>query len=127
VPRLRLSKNLGDATLVFLIAVAILPATAWAHVFTFTDVSLELHGERYEVSVACDLDALALGVPSTADSAVLAAQIEGLPAQERDQLVARLVRLLKRRLRVRFDGERDDFAVNLPGRGQPPLADQPPG
>jgi hypothetical protein len=102
-------------------------APASAHNFTFTDVRLELSGDRsYTVDVVCDLDALALGVPSTADSAALAAEIEAMEPAAREELVAQLVVLLKRRLRVRFDGTGSDFEVTLPARGQPPPEMLPP-
>jgi hypothetical protein len=98
-----------------------------AHNFAFTDVQLALRDDgTYVVDVVCDLDALALGVPSTADSAALAAEIEALDPAARDELVEQLEVLLKRRLRVRFDGERDDFDVSLPGRGQPSPEGLPP-
>jgi hypothetical protein len=100
---------------------------ASAHNFAFTDVTLELREDgSYVVDVTCDLDALALGVPSTADSAALAAEIEAMEPAVRDALVEGLVELLKRRLRVRFDGEPDDFEVSLPARGQPPPEGLPP-
>jgi len=113
--------------LVLLVVLAALPATAGAHTFRFTDVRLELHGDgTYSVDVGADLDALALGVATTADSAALAAEIEALAPAARDELVGRLVALLKRRLRVRFDGRPDDFAVILPGQGQPVPEGLPP-
>ena len=95
-------------------------ARLMAHSFGFTDVRLVLRADgRFEADVACDLDALALGVEQSADSAALAAEIEALPAAERDTLVARLRDLLSRRLRVRFDGEPVPFEVSLPEHGQP--------
>jgi hypothetical protein len=113
--------------LVLLAALVTVAAPSGAHNFTFTDVQLDLRADgTYVVEVVCDLDALALGVPSTADSAALAAEIEAMDPAARDELVERLVVLLKRRLRVRFDGERHDFEVNLPARGQPPPAGLPP-
>ena len=91
-----------------------------AHSFGFTDVRLVLRADgRFEADVGCDLDALALGVEQSADSAALAAEIEAMPTAERDALVARLTELLTRRLRVRFDGEPAPFEVSLPERGQP--------
>ena len=102
-------------------------APAAAHNFSFTDVTLELHGDgSYTVDVTCDLDALALGVASTADSAALAAEIEAMDDAARADLVERLEVLLKRRLRVRFDGEPDAFEVSLPARGQPSPEGLPP-
>lgn len=109
------------------LALAGVPSSANAHNFAFTDVSLELREDgTYTVDVVCDLDALALGVPSTADSAALAAEIEAMETGARDELVERLHVLLKRRLRVRFDGEPDAFEVSLPDRGQAPPEGLPP-
>jgi hypothetical protein len=72
------------------------------------------------------VDALALGVSSSADSAALAAEIGALTPAARDELVARLTVLLKRRIRVRFDGEPAPFEVTLPERAKPRSTNQPP-
>src|SRR5262249_49682950 len=45
---------------------------------------------------------------------------------ERDALVTNLAELLKRRLRVRFDGAPTSFEVSLPERGHPPSPGQAP-
>jgi len=96
-------------------------APAAAHNFAFTDVHLTLTRDgRFQADVKCDLDALALGVDSSADSAALAAQIAGLSPPEREALEQGLVDLLKRRLRVRFDGTPAPFEVGLPDRGRAP-------
>ena len=80
---------------------------------------LELRGDAsFRADVVCDLDALALGVESGADSVALASAIEAMAPAERDALVAQLVEMLQRRLRVRFDGEPAVFEVSLPERGQ---------
>jgi hypothetical protein len=123
--RVRLSelapRRYALATLGMLVAaLGALPATARAHEFVFTDVRLELRADRtFVADVVCDVDALALGVSSSADSAALAAEIEALAPAARDELVARLASLLKRRIRVRFDGEPAPFEVSLPERGKP--------
>ena len=99
-------------------SLALLPATASAHAFGFTDVRLSLRPDgTWTADVGCDVDALALGVSSSADSAALAAEIESLAPAARDELVTRLASLLKRRIRVRFDGEPAPFEVALPERG----------
>ena len=104
----------------WLAALGALPATAPAHEFAFTDVRLELRADRtFVADVGCDVDALALGVSSSADSAALAAEIEALSPAAREELVARLGTLLKRRIRVRFDGTPAPFEVTLPERGKP--------
>ena len=88
------------------------PRRPRAHDFAFTDVRLELRADRTWVAdVGCDVDALALGVSSSADSAALAAEIEALSPASRDELVTRLAALLKRRIRVRFDGAPAPFEV----------------
>jgi hypothetical protein len=93
---------------------------ALAHNLRFTDVRLELRRDgTFRADVTCDIDALALGVESTVDSAAVAAHIEAMPAAEREALVGQLGETLKRRLRVRFDGEPAPFTVSLPERGQP--------
>ena len=105
--------------LAVLAALGALPATARAHEFAFTDVRLELRADRtFVADVGCDVDALALGVSSSADSASLAAEIEALSPAAREELVARLGALLKRRIRVRFDGTPAPFEVTLPERGK---------
>jgi hypothetical protein len=103
----------------------LLPAATRAHDLAFTDVRLFLHaGGGFTAEVTCDLDALALGMPAEADDAkALSAHIEALPPPEQEALVDGLVALLKRRLRVRFDGRPAPFEVALPQRGQP----APPG
>lgn len=112
---------------ILLAGLALLPSAARAHNFTLTDVDFELHDDRtYTVDVVCDLDALALGAASTADSTALAAEIESLEPEAREELVTRLQLLLKRRLRVRFDGRPNTFEVELPERGRLPPEGTPP-
>ena len=106
----------GGALAVLLMAGAPLPASA--HDFAFTDVTLRLRADgTFQAEVQGDLDALALGVDASADSAELAARIESLPPADQDALVARLADLLRRRLRVRFDEAPAPFEVTLPERG----------
>ena len=104
-----------------------LAATAGAHQLAFTDVRVELASDgTYRVDVTCDLDALALGMPSSADSEVLVAEIDALDAEARQALKSKLAKLLERRLRVRFDGDKHDFEVSFPNEGQPSPAGIPP-
>jgi hypothetical protein len=96
-------------------------APAQAHSFAFTDATLRLHADAtFTADVVCDLDALALGVDAAAtDSAALAAEIQALPAERRQQLVDELSALLKRRLRLFFDDQPAPFEVSLPDAGRP--------
>jgi hypothetical protein len=107
--------------LALLAALLMAASAARPHDLAFTDVRLELRADgTYVVDVVCDLDALALGVSPSADSARLAAEIETMDEATRQELVSGLVTLLKRRIRVRFDGQPSAFDVALPQRGQPP-------
>ncbi|HUG53484.1 MAG TPA: HupE/UreJ family protein [Vicinamibacteria bacterium] len=97
------------------------PPPAAAHDFAFTDVTLQLRPDgTFQADVVADLDALALGVDASADSAELAARIGSMPPAEQDVLVARLGDLMQRRLRVRFDDGPAPFEVSLPERGRTP-------
>jgi hypothetical protein len=100
---------------------------ASAHDFAFTDVRLEVRRDgTFRAEIVGDLDALALGVDASADSAELAARIQAMPPAEQDALVAGLAFLLERRVRVRFDDAPAPFEVTLPERGlRPPGAAVP--
>jgi hypothetical protein len=105
-----------------LVAAAVLVArTAAAHSFAFTDVRLELRADgTFRAEMVGDVDALALGVDASADSAALAARIQALPPAAQDELVAGVADLFERRVRVRFDDRPAPFAVTLPERGTRP-------
>jgi hypothetical protein len=112
-PRARLGRGALAALLVALAA-----PVASAHDFAFTDVALRLRGDgTFQVQVTADLDALALGVDPSADSAELFARIASMPPAEQEALVVRLSDLLSRRLRVRFDESPVPFEVAFPERG----------
>jgi hypothetical protein len=108
------------------VGLALAATLASAHTFTFTEVEAAIDRGAFTVDVVCDLDALALGVPSTADSGALAAEIAAMPEFEREELARKLADFLARRLRVRFDGVPAPFEVSFPDRGQPAAADAPP-
>ena len=91
---------------------------ALAHPLTFTGVTLTLHADgAFEADLIYDLDALALGVPLDTDDAELVAALESLSPEELETRIARLRRLLERRVRVRFDGEPAPFDVSFPDHG----------
>jgi hypothetical protein len=79
---------------------------------------LEADG-RFEVDLHADLDALLLGLSSTAPASCRLQAMEALrrggPGAE-DAAVERLVELLRRRLRVRFDGEAAAVSIGFPER-----------
>jgi hypothetical protein len=94
-------------------------APAGAHNLGFTEVRVSMEGGSFGVDVYCDLDALALGVDASADSAALAAEIAARAAPAQDELAAKLIDFLSRRLRLRFDGEPAPYTVTFPERGHP--------
>jgi hypothetical protein len=97
---------------------------AAAHDLTITDtVALFKTDETWQIDMVVDLDALALGEPNAADSEALAARLRAMPAGERGRLIADLIELFRRRVRVRFDGQEVTPLVSFPEYGTP-LADE---
>lgn len=97
-----------------------LSAPAAAHDFTLTDTVILLKADRsYQIDMTVDLDALALGQPNDADSAALAAHIRSLDPAERGRIIADLVELFRRRVRIRFDGAEALPLVTFPDYGTP--------
>jgi hypothetical protein len=105
-----------------------LAAAAGAHDLRLTDTVLVLKTDgTFVVDMTCDLDALALGVPSGSDSAELAARLAGLDEDAVADRAASLVRYFERRVRVVFDGQParpsvtfPDFETGLAGTIDPP-------
>lgn len=100
-------------------ALALLAPTAgWGHSFELTRVLMVVRADGgFQVDVTCDLDALALGVSPTADSAELAAHLAALPPAELAATREKLRDTLARRLRVFVDGEKAPFTVSFPEHG----------
>ena len=104
-------------TLVVLVG---LPASSGAHPLTFTDTTIVLRPDgSFQTDLICDLDALALGAPQTADDAGLVAALGALSPIELEARLDRLRQLFQRRVRVRFDGEPAPFEVSFPDQGTP--------
>lgn len=96
------------------------PSGPNAHPLSFTGVTLTLDADgAFEADLIYDLDALALGAPIDTDDAELAAALESLSPDELETHLARLRRLLERRVRVRFDGDPVPFGVSFPDHGTP--------
>ncbi|MCC7293946.1 MAG: HupE/UreJ family protein [Phycisphaerales bacterium] len=98
---------------------ATLPATrVEAHDFTITETNVCFAADgAFSIDVKCDLDALALGVESKQDSASLVRRLRALSPEELEATTENLKLLLRKRLRVRFDGEGADFEVSFPALG----------
>ena len=98
-----------------------LPRPATAHDLELTDALVILKNDgTFQVDLTCDLDALALGEPTSADSARLAERIGGLTEIDRTVLLDKLARDFERRVRIRFDDETaTPFTVTFPDYGTP--------
>ncbi len=100
---------------------------ARAHSFELTQTLLLIKADgSYQVDVTCDLDALALGVSPTVDSAELAAAIKAMSEDELAAALGRLHRTFERRVRIRFDGEADQPRISFPEHGVPTDPDTEP-
>lgn len=97
---------------------SLLTAAAEAHDFTITETDVRFAADgSYSVDVKCDLDPLALGVESKQDSASLVRQLRALSPEELETTTENLKLLLRKRLRVRFDGADAGFDVSFPALG----------
>ncbi|MEK6677347.1 MAG: HupE/UreJ family protein [Planctomycetota bacterium] len=76
-----------------------------AHVFQFTNVHVVLKSdETFQVDMTVDVDALALGLPPSLQSATLAARLRELDADQREFAKSNAESTLQKRVRIRFDG-----------------------
>ncbi len=95
-------------------------APARAHSFELTQTLLLIRADgSYQVDITCDLDALALGVSPTVDSAELASAVAALPPEELAGKLAKLETYFQRRIRIFFDGEAVTPSVSFPEHGAP--------
>lgn len=111
----------GGALAVLIALAWLLPAapSARAHELTITDALMVLRGDgRISVEMICDLDALALGVPRSADDRQLAVALAELDSAERDRRRQALRRLLARRVKVRVDGAILPLRITFPDEGR---------
>lgn len=106
--------------------VAILVATlftvhlvlALAHDFTITEVTILLKSQgSYQIDMRTDVDALALGVSPTSDSAQVAAELKAMSADDLRETIEQVRQTLQRRVRLRFDGIKQTVAITFPEYG----------
>jgi len=123
-PRAGSSRRFAPAILAFCCAAVLFVPQPRAHEFSVTEVLVLLKSDgTYQVDMTVDADALALGVSPEIDSAELAAQLESLSVAEFEGCVERAAETVRRRARIRFDGERVLPEVSFPWMGTP-LADE---
>ena len=104
----------GSRSLLVLAFACLVPSQASGHSFRFTDVQIRLLSREFEIRVISDLDALALGTSQDADSAELAARLQGMPEAEFQAAVDGLKELIQRRIRLRIDGQAVPLRVTFP-------------
>jgi hypothetical protein len=93
---------------------------AQAHQFTMTEALVVFKTDgTFQIDMIADVDALALGVPDTADSAELAATLRAMTADELQERIDHAANTVSRRVRVRFDGEKSEPWITFPDYGTP--------
>lgn len=109
-----------------LIFVALGARPAAAHEFSITDVLLVLKSDgTFIIDMRVDVDALALGASPTVDSAILAAELEALAPSELAKRIEHARRTVRKRVRVRFDGEKVQPAIAFPDHGEETRSEEP--
>lgn len=99
-------------------AVLVLPAAAFAHDFAVTRaVAVFDAAGAFQIDVSADIDALALGLDPTTDSALVAARMRELDESEFDQAVERAKDALRASTRVEFGRREAEFEVSFPQHG----------
>jgi len=93
-------------------------AVAHGHDFGFTEVLIVLkRNGSYLIDMTVDVDALALGVPPSTDSAEVYKTLTSMNADEQARCRERAEKTVLRRVRIRFDGEKAIPAVSFPESG----------
>lgn len=92
-----------------------------AHVFTVTNVLAVLKTDgTFQIDMTVDVDALALGVPSTSDSALVAQTLRDLTPDELDRAIEQARRTMLTRTTIKFDGQKTTALVSFPDHGLVP-------
>ena len=106
-------------TAVALVALILLTALpALPHDFAFTEVTVLIERQgAYRIDLRMDVDALALGVSPTTDSAEVAAELQAMTPDALAEAVENARQTVQRRVRLRFDGVKQTPAITFPQRG----------
>ena len=91
---------------------------ALPHDFAFTEATLLIQREgSYRIDLRVDVDALALGVSPTTDSAEVVAELQAMTPEELAEAVENARQTVKRRVRLRFDGAKQAPEIAFPEQG----------
>jgi len=111
------------------VAVAWLAAcgAAAAHDFSITDTLVLLKTDgTYQIDMTVDVDALATGSPPRSDSREIVERLESMSAAEFEATVEGVAETIARRVRLRFDGEKQTPLVTFPELDHPPETPREP-
>jgi len=87
----------------------------FAHDFEITEVTILLKSQgSYQIDIRTDVDALALGVSPTADSAQVVAKLRAMSTDDLRETIEQVKQTLNRRVRLRFDGIKQTSAITFP-------------
>jgi hypothetical protein len=105
----------------------VLASPAFAHVFTITNVLAVLKSDgTFQIDMTVDVDALALGVPPTSDSALVVDALRGLKPEELERAIQQARDTLLRRTDIRFDDQKVISQVTFPHHGAVAIDSQVP-
>ncbi len=94
---------------------------AFAHVFTIINALTVLKSDgTFQIDMTVDVDALALGVPSTTDSALVANALRELKPDELELAIQQARETMIRRTDIRFDGQKIIPQISFPQHGATP-------
>ena len=99
-------------------AILITAHPALPHDFAFTEATLLIQRDgSYRIDLRVDVDALALGVSPTTDSAEVVAELQAMTPEELAQAVDNARQTVLRRVRLRFDGGKQTPEISFPEQG----------
>jgi hypothetical protein len=109
-------RSFGASILLFLW----LAVPGLAHDFQFTQVVVVLSSDgRYQADISADVDALALGLDPSTDSAIVAQRMASLSAAELRQAMDRARATFAQRTQLYFDGQAQQPDIAFPQHGTP--------
>lgn len=90
-------------------------SVAFSHDFSITETTIFLdNSNTYQIDMLVDIDALALGVPSTSNSNQVVSVLKALSLEELEQAKERARQTIQRRIRLRFDGSKQVPIITFP-------------
>ena len=109
-----LAKTIVALTALILLSAVPVPA----HDFAFTEATLLIQRDgAFRIDLRVDVDALALGVSPTTDSAEVVSELQAMTPAELAQAVENARQTVLRRVRLRFDSVKQRPEISFPEQG----------